>query len=249
MPKRSLAEQLDQAVQAMLDHPGTEASHADVEISPLLKVAAELRNLPREEFKTRLKRELQEDKGLSMSAAAEVVRPTVSAYLTFQDAAGAIEFYKRAFGATENMRLTTPDGKVMHAEIQIGNAPILLADEFPQYGAISPRTLGGSPVRMHLSVDDVDAFAKRAIEAGAKLLRPIENHFYGHRAGQLEDPFGYAWMISTPTEILTMEEVQRRFEGLFQHQGATKPKFAMREGFRTVTAYLVAQDVPGLIEF
>jgi PhnB protein len=249
MPKRSLAEELDQAVQAMLDHPSAEASHADAEISPLLKVAADLRNLPREEFRARLKRELQEGRGVSLAASAETIRPTASAYLTLQNAAAAIDFYKRAFGATENMRLTTPEGKIMHAEIQIGNAPILLADEFPQYGAIAPQSLGGSPVKMHLRVDDVDAFAKRAIEAGAKLVRPLENHFYGHRAGQLADPFGYLWIVSTPTEILSLEEVQQRFAGFMKQQSSPRARFELREGFRTVTAYIVAQNVPSLIEF
>jgi PhnB protein len=247
MPKRSLAEQLDQAVQAMLDHPATETSHADLEISPLLKVAAELRNLPREEFKARLKRELQDEKGLSLAASAETMRPTASPYLTVRDAAGAIEFYMRAFGAKENMRLTGPDGKVMHAEIQIGNAPILLADEYPHYGALTPQTLGGSPVKMHLRVDDVDSFAKHAVAEGAKMVRPIANQFYGHRTGQLEDPFGYVWIVSTTIEDLTLEEVEKRFQGMVGQQHA--PKFEIREGFRTLTAYIVAQNVPGLIEF
>ncbi len=254
MPKRSLAEQLDQAVQAMLDHPGKELLKADAEISPLLQIAAELRNLPHAKFKARLKRELQTSSGggISMAAAAEPVvsiRPTTSPYLTLQDAAGAIEFYKRAFGATETMRLTDPSGKIMHAEIQIGNAPILLADEFPQFGAVAPQTLGGSPVKMYLDVDNVDAFAKHAIAAGAKVLRPIENHFYGHRMGVLADPFGYSWMVSTRTEVLSTEEIQKRFDAFLRNMSAPRATRAVREGFSTLTAYIVAQNVPSLIEF
>ncbi|HEX4485033.1 MAG TPA: VOC family protein, partial [Terriglobales bacterium] len=159
----------------------------------------------------------------------------------------AIEFYKRAFGAKENMRLAGPDGKIMHAEIQIGNAPIMLSDESPEYGALTPQSLGGSPVKIHLRVDDVDSFARHAVAEGAKLARPIADQFYGHRSGQLEDPFGYVWGISTTVEDLSLEEVERRFQKLVGQQPA--PKFEMREGFRTVTAYIVAQNVPGLIEF
>ena len=171
MPKRSLAEQLDQAVQAMLDHPGAETSQVDSEISPLLRIAAELRNLPRDEFKARLKHDLQGERGLSLSGAAETRtagRPAASPYLTIQNASAAMDFYKRAFGATENMRLLGPGGKVIHAEIQIGNTPILLSDEFPEYGSLGPKTLGGSPVRMQLNVDDVDVFVRHAVAEGAK---------------------------------------------------------------------------------
>ena len=252
MPKRSLAEQLDQAVQAMLDHPGAKPSQDDPEISPLLQIAAELRNLPHEEFKMHLSRDLRRERRISVAATTAPVvevRPTASAYLTFQDAAAAIDFYKRAFGAKENMRLAMPGGKVMHAEIQIGNAPILLADEFPEFGSVAPQSLGGSPVKMHLHLDDVDAFAKHALAEGAKLIRPLENHFYGHRAGQLVDPFGYVWMISTRTENLSNQEIHRRFDEMLERRGAPKPKLELRAGFRTMTAYIVAQNVPSLIEF
>jgi PhnB protein len=250
MPKRSLAEQLDQAVQAMLDHPRGEAAQVDPEISALLRIAAELRNLPREEFKARLKRDLQGEGTLSMSTAAEpATHPTASAYLTLQNAAAAIDFYKRAFGAIETMRLLGPGGKVIHAEIQIGNTPIMLADEFPEFGSVGPQALGGSPVKMQLNVDDVDAFARHAVTEGAKVVRPVADMFYGHRAGQLADPFGYTWMVSTPIEDLSAQEIQRRFDAMPHHQELAKGSAEVRKGFRTVTAYIVAQDVPGLIEF
>ena len=250
MAKRSLAEQLDHAVQALLDHPkldhqAAEASHADADISALLQIAAELRNLPRQEFKARLKSDLQ----ASGSARQPESRPTASPYLTLSDAAAGIEFYKRAFGAVENMRLTGPDGKIMHAEIQIGNAPILLADEYPQFGAISPQTLGGSPVKLQLNVDDVDSFAAQAVAAGAKLIRPVENHFYGHRAGQLADPFGYVWMVSTRIEALSTQQIQQRFGTFLQQHIGARAKFEMRPGFRAMTPYLIARNVPGVIEF
>jgi PhnB protein len=252
MPKRSLAEQLDQAVQAMLDHPGAETSQVDPEISPLLRIAAELRNLPGEEFKARLKRDLQGKGGLSRSAAAEPAaggRPAASPYLTVQNAAAAIDFYKRAFGATETMRLLGPGGKVIHAEIQIGNTPILLADEFPEYGSLGPQALGGSPVRMQLNVDEVDAFVRHAVAEGAKVVRPVADMFYGHRAGQVADPFGYVWMVSTRIEDLSAQEIQRRFDEMPHHQELAKGSLEVREGFRTVTAYIVTPNVPGLIEF
>lgn len=252
MPKRSLAEQLDQAVQAMLDHPGAETSKVDSEISPLLRIAAELRNLPGDEFKARLKHDLQGERGRSLSGAAETRtagRPAASPHLTIQNASTAMDFYKRAFGATENMRLLGPGGKVIHAEIQIGNTPILLSDEFPEYGSLGPKTLGGSPVRMQLNVDDVDVFVRHAVAEGAKVVRPVADMFYGHRAGQLADPFGYFWTVSTPIENLSAQEIQRRFDAMPHHQESAKGSVGVRKGFHTVTPYIVAQNVPSLIEF
>jgi len=121
-------------------------------------------------------------------------------YLCVRDAASAIEFYRKAFGATELMRLTQPDGKIGHAEIKIGAAPIMLADEFPGDGFRGPLSLGGSPVTIHLYVEDVDAVARQAVAAGAKMLRPVQDQFYGDRSGTLTDPFGHVWMVATHRE-------------------------------------------------
>jgi len=136
-------------------------------------------------------------------------------YLCVKGAASAIEFYKKAFGATELMRLAAPDGKVGHAEIKIGDAPIMLADEHPEMNFQSPQTLGGSPVTLHLYVEDVDAFVLQAVAAGARLVRPVEDQFYGDRSGHLVDPFGHVWSIGTHKEDVSPEEMETRAAGLF----------------------------------
>jgi PhnB protein len=135
---------------------------------------------------------------------------TATAYLIIKDAARAIEFYKKAFGATELMRMTQPDGRVGHAEIKIGDSPIMLADEFPEMGSRSPQSLGGSPVSIYLYVVDVDGLAKRAVEAGAKLVRPVKDQFYGDRSGSVEDPFGHQWHIATHVEDVAPDEIDKR---------------------------------------
>lgn len=144
--------------------------------------------------------------------------PGVTPYLSVNDAAAAIEFYKKGFGATELMRLPGPDGKLGHAEIRIGDALVMLADEFPEYGNLSPRTLGGSAVRLHMYVEDVDAFFEKALAAGAKVLIPIADQFYGDRSGRLEDPFGHVWLVSTHIEDVSPEEMQKRMEAWTQGQ-------------------------------
>jgi len=136
-------------------------------------------------------------------------------YLIVKDAARAIDFYKQAFGATEVMRFTQPQGKIGHAEIKIGQALIMLADEFPELGVRGPESYGGSPVTIHLYVADVDALADRAIEAGAKLLRPVEDQFYGDRGGRLGDPFGHVWWFATHKEDVSPEEMKKRAAALF----------------------------------
>jgi PhnB protein len=135
---------------------------------------------------------------------------TATPYLIIKDAARAIEFYKKAFGATELMRMTQPDGRVGHAEIKIGDSPIMLADEFPEMGSRSPQSLGGSPVSLYLYVVDVDGLAKRAVEAGAKLVRPVKDQFYGDRSGSVEDPFGHQWHIATHVEDVAPDEIDKR---------------------------------------
>src|SRR5688572_11200323 len=122
---------------------------------------------------------------------------TVTPYLIICGAAEALEFYKRALGATETMRMAGPDGKVMHAEMQIGDSRIMLADEAPQMGFRSPAALGGAGASILLYVNDVDAVATKAIAAGAKVMRPVQNQFYGDRSGTLADPFGHVWTIAT----------------------------------------------------
>jgi PhnB protein len=135
---------------------------------------------------------------------------SVTPYLIIKNAAEAIEFYKKAFGATELFRIDQPDGKIGHAEIKIGDSPIMLSDEFPEMGHRGPQSLGGSPVSLMLYVEDVDAVVNRATTAGAKLDRPVEDKFYGDRAGSLTDPFGHIWHIGTHKEDVTPEEMEKR---------------------------------------
>ena len=140
---------------------------------------------------------------------------SVTPYLCCRDAARAIEFYKKAFGATEIMRMGAPDGKVGHAELQIGNSRVMIADEFPEMQFLSPASIGGTPITLHLYVEDVDAVVPRAVGAGAKVTRPVKDEFYGDRAGQVEDPFGYKWYVATHKEDLTMEEIEKRQKAAF----------------------------------
>jgi len=134
----------------------------------------------------------------------------VTPYLILSGASEAIAFYKKALGAEEVMRLADPGGKVHHAEISIGGSRIMLADEHPEIQALSPKTVGGSPVSIHLYVEDVDGAVERAVAAGAKLVRPVADQFYGDRVGGIEDPFGYRWFIATHQEDPTMDEIRRR---------------------------------------
>ena len=134
----------------------------------------------------------------------------VTPYLIVNGAARAIEFYKQAFGATETFRMEAPGGRVGHAEIKIGDSHVMLADEHPEMGARGPQTIGGSPVSLVLYVEDVDATVSRAVEAGAKLTRPVANQFYGDRTGGVEDPFGHAWYVATHVEDVSEEEMQKR---------------------------------------
>ncbi len=146
---------------------------------------------------------------------------TATPYLIVSDAAGAIEFYKTAFGATELLRMPGPGGKLMHAEIKIGDSPIMLADEFPEMDIRGPQSLGRSPGAILLYVEDVDARFSQAITAGAKEKKPIADQFYGDRSGTLEDPFGHVWNIATHKEDLTAEEINERFEAsMKQHDSA-----------------------------
>jgi PhnB protein len=263
MPKPNLSEQLDRAVKALLA-PGPAPRRRDgtapkAPIAALARVAEQLRGLPRENFKAMLRAQLEGRTPMSSKAAvaAAHARQTATAYLIVKGAARAIEFYKQAFGATEVMRLHGPGENIGHAEIRIGNTTIMLSDEFPDYGAVSAETLGGSPVKIHLQVDDVDAFAARAVAAGARVLQPVQDQFYGERSGQFSDPFGYTWMIATQKEELTAEEIQRRFDDAHKPTSAPsaeQPKWTLpvpyiRKGFRTLTPYLLVPGATNLINF
>lgn len=152
---------------------------------------------------------------------ATTVRPipegyrSVTPYLHLQGAADAIDFYKRAFRATEVMRMTQPDGRVGHAELMIGDSMVMLADESPEMGIKGPRSIGGTPVTIHIYVEDVDATVDRAVAGGAKVLRPIENQFYGDRSGQIEDPYGHKWGVATHVEDVPPEEMEKRAKAAF----------------------------------
>jgi PhnB protein len=134
---------------------------------------------------------------------------TITPYICVKDAANAIEFYKKAFGATELMRLADPSGRIGHAEVKIGDSHLMLADEFPEMNFRSPQSLGGSPITIHLYVEDVDAIANQAVAAGAKLVKEVKDQFYGDRSGTVEDPFGHVWYIATHKEDVSLEEINK----------------------------------------
>ena len=141
---------------------------------------------------------------------------SVTPHLVCAGAAEAIEFYKQAFGAVEGGRLPGPDGKLMHAMIRIGDSAVMLVDEMPQCGALGPKSLKGSPVTLHLYVEDVDAVVKRAVSLGAKVTMPVDDMFWGDRYGKLEDPFGHHWSIGTHKRDVTSEEMQQAMRGMAQ---------------------------------
>ncbi len=137
---------------------------------------------------------------------------SVTPYLIIKGATEAIDFYKKAFGATELFRMPAPGGKIGHAEIKIGDSPIMLADESPEMGYKSPQSLGGSPISIMIYVTDVDTVFKQAIAAGGKEQRPVKDQFYGDRSGTLEDPFGHVWHVATHKEDVSPEEMERRMK-------------------------------------
>ena len=139
---------------------------------------------------------------------------TITPYLIVDNASSAIDFYKKAFGAEERARHGGHGGKIMHAEISIGGSVIMLADEFPQMGAVSPKTLKGTPFGLCLYVNDCDKIFNQAVAAGGKVERPVANQFYGDRSGTLIDPFGHKWTISTHVEDVSNEELERRMKDM-----------------------------------
>lgn len=143
-------------------------------------------------------------------------RHTVTPYLSIQGAAQAIEFYQRAFGAAELFRLMTPTGAVGHAEINIGDTTIMLADECAEGVFHSPAVLGGTSIGLHVYVDDVDTRFAQAVDAGAKVIKPVQDQFYGDRTGTLQDPYGHLWFLATHQEDLTPEEIRQRAVALFK---------------------------------
>jgi PhnB protein len=249
MPRRSLIEQLDEAVQGVIGTPGAPLPRGNAGVSALVRLAAELRDLPREDFRMRLKNELEREISMATTTALVTATRTFAApRLAFKDAAKAIEFYKKAFGAKETMRFDTGSG-IAHAEMTIGDSVVMLCEEWPEGGRYSAETMGSSPVSMSIQVPDVDAFADHAVAAGAKLAGPIADQFYGYREGTLLDPFGYSWGVSTVKEAMPVEEMHRRFRAMMQ-EGTTKPAVnPIPKGYRTVTPYLVAQDGPRVLEF
>ncbi len=135
---------------------------------------------------------------------------SVTPYLIINGATEAIEFYKKAFGATELFRMPAPGGRIGHAEIKIGDSPIMLSDEWPEMKYLGPKSLGGSPITLMIYVEDVDSVFKQALGAGAQEQRPVEDKFYGDRSGTLVDPYGHIWHISTHKEDVTSEEMEKR---------------------------------------
>lgn len=146
----------------------------------------------------------------------------VTPYLSVKGAAEAIAFYKKVFGAKEVMRMAGPNGTIGHAEIQVGDSRIMLADEFPEMNFRSPRSVGGTPVHIHLYVQDVDRVAKKAVAAGAKQLRPVADQFYGDRSGSLEDPFGHVWHVATHIADIPMKELKKRAAAMAASAGTEK---------------------------
>ena len=140
---------------------------------------------------------------------------SITPYLTVDDGKGAIEFYKRAFGATERGAMTAPDGRIAHAELQVGDSVVMLSDSFPEFDAQSPATVGGTTVAIHLFVEDVDEVVRSAADAGATTTMEPEDQFWGDRMGRLTDPFGHVWLISTRGADLTPEEIEERSREVF----------------------------------
>ena len=203
--------------------PDAPPPSVDPQIEPLLQIATDLRDLPSEDFKARLKMDLERS-GAGRPGGQPEAKPIPAGYrtatpcLVLRDASNAIDFYKRAFGATELMRFADPSGQIVHAEIQVGDSRIAIAPEAPDWGNLSPQALGGSPVPIQLYVEDVDTFATQAVSAGATVLIPVADQFYGDRAGRLADPFGHIWIVATHQEDVSVNKMQKRAAAAMHEQ-------------------------------
>jgi PhnB protein len=285
MPKRSLhpgaggkknggqkqIDQLNKIVDIMLTQADGRLDPAKLgkvggDVEPLVRIAAELRNLPRERFKARLKSELAGEKNRMSTIAEPIVtersaaKPATSVHtsasprIVFRDPAKAIEFYKQALGAKEVFRFQVGDD-IPHAEIKIGDSSIAITGEWPEGGRFSAETLGNTPIWMTIQVPDVDAFVGHAVAEGMKLVAAPKDQFYGHRDARLQDPFGYVWAVFTLTEEMSVEEMHRRMKGLTQGPEGGQIKKSktgvspIPPGFRMVTPYLVSADAPALLDF
>lgn len=273
MVKPSLYEQFDVAVDNVLaqgDELSLTLSGTVRSLAPLVPIVFGLRDLPTDNFKSTLKADLIRRATMSSKpVATPESRQTATPYLCFKNSAAAIEFYTKAFGAKEIYRLAEPNGRIGHAELQIGDSRIMISDEFPDFGALSAETMGGSPVRIQLMVPDVDVFVRQAVAAGATLARPVQDQFYGYRSGQIADPFGYKWSVSTFKETVSPEEMQRRYDEMMKQmsssgakenpterakpvartKGSAKAVPYIREGFRTVTPYILVGGAAKFIDF
>jgi len=230
MAKRPLFEQLDDAVEAILAHPESPLPGADERVAPLLRLAADLRDLPRQSFKTRLRADLQRRIEMTTQSSLATAEPkrtvspvpegfhTVTPYMVVTGAARLIEFLKQAFDAEEKLRVPKPDGTIMHAELRIGDSALELADGNEQHPP--------HPVALHLYVEDADAVYGRALQAGATSSHAPTNQDYGDREASIKDPSGNSWYIAT-------------------HQGARY----VPEGLRSITPYLHPRGAPALIDF
>lgn len=271
MAERSAAEVLDGAVAAVLARRRpviAAASTAEaIELGELAGLARDLREIPTAEFRERLGAELakitRDSKGGVMPAIEEArkaeAEPRAPAaagaatpYLIVRGAAAAIDFYREAFGATEETRLAEPGGRIGHAAMRLGDATWMLADEYPELGILAPAAPGASGVSIRLPVPDVDAFVARAAAAGARVARPPRDEFYGERAGRLVDPFGHVWQVSTRREDVSLAEVRRRFDEMLAKggEGGAPPRpSGPRPGFHAVTPYLQVRRPAELIGF
>ena len=250
-----LAEQLDKAINQVMSRRESKLSRVNSRIAAILRIASDLRDLPNEDFKAQLKKDL-----LSRVTPASAVQKkpnyipagfhTANACLVVDDAPRAIEFYKQAFGATELLRLDDPSGNIIHAQIKIGDSPIDIAPETGAYNR-SPKSLGGSTVPIGLYVEDVDALAERAVTLGAKVIFPIADQFYGDRGGRLQDPFGHMWMVSTHKQDVAPEEMSRRAAEWMREMEsalASQPEGAPA-GYHSVTPYLQVKGAAKMIDF
>ena len=249
MAKLSRFERLDQAIGKVFSRTNALPTRADADIAPLLRLAGELRDMPREDFIERLGSDLE--RSTSMATVAEPITATrihAAPALRFRRPAEAIEFYKRAFGAKETMRFEY-EGRIGHAELTIGDSMIMIGEEWPEGGRFSAETLGSTPITIELNVPDADAFVEHAVAEGAVVAHPLQNQFYGYRQGTLRDPFGYLWGVRTIREHMSVEEMQRRLRALQREEPKKAKVEPVPKGYRTLTPYPVAQDAPALIEF